>query len=318
LKVVMAVLAVAGMSALTKPPTNARAQAPGQAPTVTADEVVIRIGEKTLTVGELQAALSYQPEGALDQLKQDGNALRYFAIQWFHRMVFTEGARANGFLAKKSGLEEAAADRGRRLISDEYVRDTGQEYAPTDAEIEQFYSIHREHCVVTARFRLARIGVLIGRHASEDEQAAARKRMDAIEKRLRDGEAFAAVVADSNDMPEKLPGGELGWVTSADLAQGDLGADKFMALSPGGMTEVLRTPRGYEIFKLLEKDEPRTMTLEECRPKLAEKIRKEFYESVRVRRADELVEQLGASMNIDTFFAAVRSAKAPQPAKSTP
>jgi hypothetical protein len=294
---------------------NAKAQGTAPAASVPVEEVVIRIGEKTLTVGELQAALSYQPEGALDHLNRDSNALRYFAIQWFHRMVFTEGARADGFLAKHAGLEEAAQDRARRLISDIYVEQVeAEEYTPTETEIEQFYKLHRERCGVTARFRLARVGVLVGKHASEEEQAAARKRMDAIEKRVKAGENFAAIVADSNDMPEKLPGGELGWVTATDLAGagGELSAEKFIALTPGSTTEVVRTPRGFEVFKLLEKDEPRTMTLEECRPKLAELLRSNFHESVRVRRADALVEKLGASMNIDNFFAAVRAAK-PQP-----
>jgi hypothetical protein len=311
------VVVVVGMSGLPSLAGSASAQATAPAANVAADEVVIRIGEKTLSVGELQAALGYQPEGALERLNQDANALRYFAIQWFHRMVFTEGARADGFLAKTPGLEEAAADRSRRLITDVYVDAVEQaEYSPTEAEIEQFYKLHRERCAVTARFRLARVGVLIGKHASEEEQAAAKKRMDAIEKRVRAGEDFAAIVADSNDMPEKLPGGELGWVPATDLA-GDLGADKFVALAPGSTTEVLRTPRGYEIFKLLEKDEPRTLTLEECRPKLAESLRSQFHESVRVRRADALVEKLGASMNIDNFFAAVRAAK-PLPGVGTP
>lgn len=304
-----------GLSALA---WNASAEGTAPAPDVAADEVVIRIGEKTVTVGELQAALSYQPEGAIERLKQDPNALRYFAIQWFHRTVFTEGARADGFLAKKPGLEEAAADRARRLISDVYVEDVEvEEYAPTETEIEQYYMMHRERCAVTVRFRLARVGVLVGKHASEEELAGARKRMDAIEKRVKAGEDFAAIVADSNDLPEKLPGGELGWVTASDLAGGDLGADKFLALAPGATTEILRTPRGFEIFRLLEKDEPRTMTLEECRPKLAENLRSQFHEQVRVRRADALVEKLGASMNIDNFFAAVRGAKG-QPGMKAP
>jgi hypothetical protein len=294
---------------------KAKAQATAPAASVAADEVVIRIGEKTLTVGELEAALAYQPEGALERLRQDANALRYFAIQWFHRMVFTDGARAEGFLAKHAGLEEAAQDRARRLITDTYVDEVeAEEYTPTETEIEQFYKLHRERCGVAARFRLARVGVLIGKHASEEEQAGARKRIDAIEKRVKAGEDFATIVADGNDMPEKLPGGELGWVTATDLAGagGELSAETFLALTPGSTTGVIRTPRGYEIFKLLEKDEPRTMTLEECRPKLAESLRSQFHESVRVRRADALVEKLGASMNIDNFFAAVRSAK-PRP-----
>jgi hypothetical protein len=51
------------------------------------------------------------------------------------------------------------------------------------------------------------------------------------------------------------------------------------------------------------------MSLAECRPLLAAALRKQYYESVRTRRADELVEKLGASMNLDNFIAAARAAR---------
>jgi hypothetical protein len=289
-------------------------------PSIAPDEVVIRMGDRAVTAGELRSALAYQSAGVLDRLRHDINAARYFAIQWFHRMVFAEAAREDGFLAKNPGLAEAAADLARRPIADAYVAAAEQEYAATEAEIEQFYKLHSERCRQPLRYRIARVGVVIGIHASQKQEEAARERIDAIAKRLAAGESFATVVADSNDMPEKLPGGELGWVTELDL-RGDVGELRFKDLAVGATTEVVRTPRGLEIFKLLEKEEARMLTLEECRPKLAEELRRQYYEAIRTRRADELVERLNASMNIDNFIAAARSAEPlvkPTPAAPAP
>lgn len=271
-------------------------------------DVVIRIGDRKLTVGELQAALGYQTEGILERLRSDLNAVRYFAIQYFHRMLFMEAAQADGLFERKPGLAEAAADLERRPIAEVYVSEVEKEFEASDAEIEQYYNMHRERCAEPARYRIARVGVVLGRHASPKQEEAARERIDAIAARLAAGEDFAAVVADSNDMPEKLPGGELGWVTEADLA-GEFGADRFSGLAVGATTEVIRTPRGLEIFKLLEKEDARTLSLVECRPELAEELRRQYHESVRTRRADELVERFGASMNIDNFIAAARAAR---------
>jgi hypothetical protein len=296
-------------------PGEVSGQPPQSTPAVAPDEVVIRMGERTVTVGELKDALAYQTPGVLQRLREDLNAVRYFAVQWFHRMLFAEAARTDGFLAKNPGLAESAADLARRPIADAYVAEMENEYTATDAEIEQFYKLHSDRCAAPTRYRIARVGVVIGVHATPKQEEAGRERIDEIAKRLAAGESFAAVVADSNDMPEKLPGGELGWVTEADLGT-DVGGDRFKSLAVGGTTEVIRTPRGLEIFKLIEKQDARLLTLEECRPQLAELLRKQYYEAVRTRRADELVERLGASMNIDNFIAAARSAESI--AKPTP
>src|SRR5690606_29376502 len=202
-----------------------------------------------------------------------------------------------------------------RPIADVYVAEIEKDFAPTDQEIEQYYKMHTERCAVPTRYRLARVGVVLGRHASPKQEEAARERIEAIAARLAAGEDFAKVVAETNDMPEKLPGGELGWVNEADLVE-EFGAPRFADLAVGATTEILRTPRGLEIFKLLDKENARTLSLEECRPKLTETIRKEFSESVRMRKADELVERFGASMNMDLFIAAARAAKPlPTPAQ---
>src|SRR5262245_11647405 len=92
-----------------------RAQTPGP------DEVVIRLGETKVTVAELSNQLGYQPNTILQTIKREPNAGRVFAVRWFQQMLFNEAARADGFIAKKPGLQGAAEEMSRRRIAATYV-----------------------------------------------------------------------------------------------------------------------------------------------------------------------------------------------------
>lgn len=273
------------------------------------EDVVIRLGdERVLGLPELTAALGYQPANILEALKHEPNAARVFAVRWFQEMLLAEAARQDGELAKQPGLEEAADQLARRLIAERVVMGLEKANEPTEQEIEQYYKLNDTLCRVESRYRIARIGVLVGRHATPKEVEAARERITAIEGRLANGEDFAAVVATASDMPEKQPGGELGWVSEKDLGS-DVGGAALRGLKPGGRTAILQTPRGLEIFKLLEKEEARTLPLAECRDKIAEALRTDFKRSLLERRADELAERLGGTLNLDAFLSAIAAAK---------
>src|SRR5262245_6086420 len=227
---------------------SARAQTAGP------DEVVIRLGEAKVTVAELSNQLAYQPNSILETIKKEPNSGRGFAVRWFQQMLFNGAAKADGFIAKKPGLQGAADDLSRRLIAGVYVDDIRRQYQPTDQEIVIFYKLHADTCKTPARYRIARIGVVVGKHATSKEVESAEERIADIERRLKAGEDFAEVVVASSDMEGKSPGGELGWVTDLDINK-EVGGEVFRDLKVGGTTPVVKTARGFEIFKLLEKED---------------------------------------------------------------
>ena len=277
---------------------------PAWAQTAGPDEVVIRLGETKVTVAELSNQLAYQPNSILDTIKKEPNAGRVFAVRWFHHILFNEAAKADGFIPKKPGLQGAADEMSRRRIADAYVDDLQAQYQPTDQEIEIFYKLHGDTCKTPARYRLARTGVVVGKHATSKEVESAQERIADIERRLKAGDDFAEVVVAASDLEGKSPGGELGWVTDLDINK-EIGGEVFRDLKVGGTTPVVKTARGFEIFKLLEKEDARTKTPAECRPEITKALGKQFDKSVAEGRADELAQRFGATMNLDAFLAAI-------------
>jgi parvulin-like peptidyl-prolyl isomerase len=181
------------------------------------------------------------------------------------------------------------------------------ELKPSDAEVSSYYSMNKEKCRMPVRYRLARVGVQIAKNASEEEKAAAQKRLEAIQAKLLAGESFAAVADQFSDLPSKNPGGELDWIEDADLGKEE-GVEVLRVLSVGGRTEPIKTRRGMEIFTLIEKEDGRPQTLEECRGKLAEQINQEYRRVATRKRVDDLARRYGASMNLDAFLDAAKKA----------
>ncbi len=76
---------------------------------------------------------------------------------------------------------------------------------------------------------------------------------DAIVQRARGGEDFEALVAEFSQGPFKDAGGEIGWVTrTITTPEHEL---VLFDMEAGGVSDVIRGPRGYYIFKVEEKKE---------------------------------------------------------------
>jgi hypothetical protein len=288
--------------------------AAGQTPG-TATETVLKVGDRTLTRAELEAALSFEPAPLLERVRSDDNFGRRYAVRWYEAELFSKAAADDGVVAKVPGLAEASRNLGRNLIADEYLRFVLKEdYAPSDAEIQTYYTMNKERCVEPARYHLTRLGVQIAKNASEQELAGAKERLAKMQGRIAAGESFGTIADEMSDLPAKEAGGDVGWIGDDELGKEE-GVEAIRTLAVGKMTEPLRTRRGLEIFRLVEKRDGKQLTLEECRTKLVALINTEYTKAAARRRTDELAKRYNASMNLDAFLAAARQVEGREPAK---
>ncbi|HZR83332.1 MAG TPA: peptidylprolyl isomerase [Candidatus Binatia bacterium] len=278
-------------------------------PAAGAGEPVLKIGDRVVTRAELQAQLEYEPAPILDRMRDDENFGRIFAVRWYETELFAKAAADDGVLAKKPGLAGAAQNLGRNLIADEYVKYVlEEEFKPSETEIKTYYTMNaKERCTQPARYHLARLGVQIAKNASEAETSGANARLAKMQERLKT-EPFATVADEMSDLPAKGAGGDVGWIADDELGKEE-GVGVIRALAVGKTSDPIRTLRGLEIFKMVEKQEAKTLTLDECRPKIVSQINAEYRRSSTRRRTDELAKRYSASLNLDAFLAAARSAK---------
>jgi peptidyl-prolyl cis-trans isomerase SurA len=93
--------------------------------------------------------------------------------------------------------------------------------------------------------------VLVPPQASAEQIEQRRRRALLALSELRRGANFAQVAATYSDAPDATQGGNLGWRASARLPS--LFLETLEKLQPGDVSDIMRSPNGFHIVKLLEK-----------------------------------------------------------------
>jgi peptidyl-prolyl cis-trans isomerase SurA len=95
---------------------------------------------------------------------------------------------------------------------------------------------------------------LKGDKAQNEDQA--RKKMDVLLARLKQGEDFGVVAQNFSEDPTYAPnGGDLGFVPESALEKANPEIRKAIQIAaPGQMTPIVRTSEGYRVFKVFSKE----------------------------------------------------------------
>jgi peptidyl-prolyl cis-trans isomerase SurA len=121
----------------------------------------------------------------------------------------------------------------------------------TDAEVETELAREAKQASGDSEFRLAHVLVLVPAQASNEQIEQRRRKALAALSELRRGTNFAQVAATYSDAPDATQGGNLGWRASARLPA--LFLESLDKLQPGEVSDILRSPNGFHIVKLLER-----------------------------------------------------------------
>lgn len=105
---------------------------------------------------------------------------------------------------------------------------------------------------------------------------AAKARIEELRTRATGGEDFAALVTANSDSATKASGGLVGPVHVDDLSDTLKGI--VSKLEPGGISEPIRTQRGYQIFKLETRSVPEVRPFDDVRREIENAIRNERLE----------------------------------------
>jgi peptidyl-prolyl cis-trans isomerase SurA len=121
----------------------------------------------------------------------------------------------------------------------------------TDAEVETEMARAVRDAAGESEFNIAHVLVLVPPQATPDQVEQRRRKAMLALSELRRGSNFAQVAATYSDAPDALQGGNLGWRPSARLPA--LFLETLEKLSPGEVSDILRSPNGFHIVKLVDK-----------------------------------------------------------------
>jgi peptidyl-prolyl cis-trans isomerase C len=129
-----------------------------------------------------------------------------------------------------------------------------------EKEALRYYDVHRSSFQINLKVRVRQIVVSDGEEAIQ------------ILKRLKKGERFEKLALEKSLGPERASGGDLGFFSKGERPEA---FEKVFAMEPGTLSEVIRSPYGYHIFKVEEKKESRSVSFEEARPRILQELKRE-------------------------------------------
>ena len=261
----------------------AAAVAPARALTLV-DRIVAVVNKDVITSSELYEAVGM----AERQLRRQGTPAPQRAVlerQMLERLILD---KAQLQLARETGLrvDELQVDRAveriaqsnkmtladfRRALEADGVsfdsfrddvrrqmimtrlreREVDNRVQVSDTEVDLFLEQLKSRPAEGEEYNIAHVLVRVPEQASPERIREARARAEQAASEARAGEPFARVAASYSDAPDALQGGNLGWRSHERLP--DLFASALAAMKPGEVSNVLRSPAGFHVLKLLDR-----------------------------------------------------------------
>lgn len=142
----------------------------------------------------------------------------------------------------------------------------GDAAAITDEATAAAYQERIDQFITPERVHARHILVMVDEKASEAEVKKAEDAIRALEARIKAGEDFADVAREAGQDGTAQQGGDLGWFFHSQMVPAF--ADAAFALRPGEMSGPVRSPFGFHLIKLEEREDAKVQTLDEVRESL--------------------------------------------------
>ncbi|CAG0945813.1 MAG: Chaperone SurA [Rhodocyclaceae bacterium] len=260
----------------------ALAQGRPPARVIEADRIIAVVNDEVVTAHELRSRVATVER----QLRQQGTQMPPRDVLEKHVLERLIVDRAQLQFAKETGLQvdDAQLDQtlariaeGNRMglaqfraslerdgipwmkfredIRDEMVigrlreREVDSKIVVTEGEIDNF--LQTAGAMGSEEFNLAHILLRVPEQAKPEQLARLQARAEEIIAQLRRGADFGQLAASHSDAPDGLSGGLMGWRSVERLPT--LFAEAVTKLKPGELSDVLRSPAGYHILKLLDR-----------------------------------------------------------------
>lgn len=179
---------------------------------------------------------------------------------------FTQEDFQRQLSARKMSVEDLKSQLRQDLSIEKLLnKEIKSHITITDKDVSDFYNankssfnfpepqVHMAQILVTPAPDTA-VRNLKNDKAQNEEQA--RKKMENIAARLKQGEDFAMVAQNFSEDPNSAQnGGDLGFVPESALEKANPELRKaVMAMSPGQVTPIIHTAEGYRVLKVISKE----------------------------------------------------------------
>jgi len=195
------------------------------------DKAQLQLAESTgMRVDELQL------DRAVQRIAQNNG----LALAEFRRALERDGVDFERFRAEL---------RQQILLSRLREREVDDRVQVSETEIDAYLAEYQASLANAVEYDVAQILVRVPEQARPEQVEQARARAARVRDEARAGADFARLAASDSDAGDALQGGALGWRAPGRLPE--LFAEALHDMQPGAVSELLRSPAGFHVVKLL-------------------------------------------------------------------
>jgi parvulin-like peptidyl-prolyl isomerase len=160
--------------------------------------------------------------------------------------------------------------RQKQQATQQFVlqREVFSKVAVEDNELRAYYEDHKEEYRLPFRFRIREL--VLAKGATSEEQAEARKKLDAIQAELKAGKSFEELARQYSTSPSKATGGDLGWMNKGFLRASI--EDAAVKLKPDQVSAPIETDKDFYLIQLISLEDAPVKDFSEVKAKILEKL----------------------------------------------
>lgn len=166
-------------------------------------------------------------------------------------------------------------------------------------DLKRYYEQRKESFKVPKQVKVREILIKVDPQAPPDKIGEQRKKAEELLGLAKKSKDFASLAKQHSQSETAPKGGDLGWLQRGSL-------DEFIekplfSLKAGDVSELVKAPNGFYIFKVEEIREEKQKTFEEVKDQILQVLTKEKAKAEASRRADDAFYSLFRSRDIETF-----------------
>lgn len=213
----------------------------------------------------------------------------------------------------KNTIENMKRELARSMLRERVVQTLAGDVDVTDEQVKTYYDENAERFVKKERVRVSRILKRVPETASDQEKLKLKSELTRLAaEAAKDGASFAELAREHSDGGEASRGGELSWLERGRMSpEFDQAA---FSVAPGGVSEVIQTPAGFELLKIWERNPEVRRTLDEVKAT----IRSSLEARERNSRRRSVLNDLKKEAKVEKFVDFSEPAVSPEAASTRP
>jgi peptidyl-prolyl cis-trans isomerase C len=219
------------------------------------------------------------------------------AVKQLRQQFASEAAFSQALKAQKLTLDQLRDEtRTQLLVSKMLDKEIGPQVAVKPADVSAFYEKNPERFQQPEAVHASHVLITVPQGADAATKAAARAKAEDVLKQARAGADFAKLARTYSNDASAPRGGDLGFFPKGQMVP-TFEAAAF-ALAPNQISDVVETPFGFHVIKVLEKRTAQSVPFGQAAPQIEQYLRQEQQQA----KTRAFVQQLRAKGNVQVFI----------------